>query len=215
MSHRFDRKPVQFRLKIVNNYYPYDNKFDLVYSKKSNIEQVNLLENNDHYLLFKINKIESKLPNISSNQFKEEINLILKNQFRFEFNKKLLEDIQNKNLKYDDLKNFSDTKSVENLSINSLSDNSKFSSDAVKLIYSMPERSFILINDALNNIYLAYIKKINNDVKITPADLKNYLLKSNSEIRDTLYSSYDIYLSEKYEIKVFQNTIERLKNNFR
>ena len=79
----------------------------------------------------------------------------------------------------------------------------------------MPERSFILINDALNNIYLAYIKKINNDVKITPADLKNYLLKSNSEIRDTLYSSYDIYLSEKYEIKVFQNTIERLKNNFR
>ena len=36
-----------------------------------------------------------------------------------------------------------------------------------------------------------------------------------SEIRDTLYSSYDIYLSEKYEIKVFQNTIERLKNNFR
>ena len=202
-------------LKIVNNYYPYDNKFDLVYSKKSNIEQVNLLENNDHYLLFKINKIESKLPNISSNQFKEEINLILKNQFRFEFNKKLLEDIQNKNLKYDDLKNFSDTKSVENLSINSLSDNSKFSSDAVKLIYSMPERSFILINDALNNIYLAYIKKINNDVKITPADLKNYLLKSNSEIRDTLYSSYDIYLSEKYEIKVFQNTIERLKNNFR
>ena len=202
-------------LKIVNNYYPYDNKFDLVYSKKSNIEQVNLLENNDHYLLFKINKIENKLPNISSNQFKEEINLILKNQFRFEFNKKLLEDIQNKNLKYDDLKNFSNTKSVENLSINSLSDNSKFSSDAVKLIYSMPERSFILINDALNNIYLAYIKKINNDVKITQADLKNYLLKSNSEIRDTLYSSYDIYLSEKYEIKVFQNTIERLKNNFR
>ena len=67
----------------------------------------------------------------------------------------------------------------------------------------------------MNNIYLAYIKKINDDVKITQDDLKNYLLKSNSEIRDTLYSSYDIYLSEKYEIKVFQNTIERLKNNFR
>ena len=79
----------------------------------------------------------------------------------------------------------------------------------------MPERSFILINDALNNIYLSYIKKINNDVKITKFDLKNYLLKSNSEIRNTLYSSYDIFLSEKYEIKVFQNTIERLKNNFR
>ena len=54
-----------------------------------------------------------------------------------------------------------------------------------------------------------------NEKKITENDLKNYLFKSSSEIRDTLYSSYDIYLSEKYEIKVFQNTIERLKNNFR
>ena len=53
------------------------------------------------------------------------------------------------------------------------------------------------------------------DTLTTEADLKNYLFKSNSEIRDTLYSSYDIYLSEKYEIKVFQSTIERLKNNFR
>ena len=46
-------------------------------------------------------------------------------------------------------------------------------------------------------------------------ELKNYLLKSNSKIRDTLYSSYDTYLGDKYEIKVYQNTIERLKNNFR
>ena len=67
----------------------------------------------------------------------------------------------------------------------------------------------------MNNIYLAYIKKINDDDQIDQAQLKNYLLKSNSEIRNTLYSTYDIYLSEKYEIKVFQNTIERLKNNFR
>ncbi len=203
------------KLEIINNYYPYDKEFELIYSKKNNIEQVNLIDNNDHYILFKINKLENRLPDINSNQFREEINLSLRNQFRFEYNKKLLEDIQNKNLKYDDLKSFSNTKSAENLSINSINDNSKFSTDAIKLIYSLPENSFVLINDALNNIYLAYIKKINYSVEITQDDLKNYLLKSNSEIRDTLYSSYDIYLSEKYEIKVFQNTIERLKNNFR
>jgi len=203
------------KLEIVNNYYPYDKEFELIYSKKNNLEQVNLIDNNDHYILFEINKIENRIPDVNSNQFREEINLSLRNQFRFEYNKKLLEDIQNKNLKYDDLKNFSNTKSAENLSITSINDNSKFSTDAIKLIYSLPENSFVLINDALNNIYLAYIKKINDDVKITKADLKNYLLKSNSEIRKTLYSSYDIFLSEKYEIKVFQNTIDRLKNNFR
>ena len=202
-------------LEIVNNYYPYDKEFELIYSKKNNLKQVNLIDNNDHYILFEINKTENRLPDINSNQFREEINLSLRNQFRFEYNKKLLEDIQNKNLKYDDLKNFSNTKSPENLSINSINDNSKFSTDAIKLIYSLPENSFVLVNDALNNIYLVYIKKINDDVEITQDDLKNYLLKSNSEITNTLYSSYDIYLSEKYEIKVFQNTVERLKNNFR
>ena len=207
----------QYDLKInfIENYYPYDKKFELVYSKKNSPDQTNLIDNNDHYLLFKIDNVENKLPDVNSYQFKEEINLSLRNQFKFEYNKKLLEDIQNKILKYDDLKSFANSNDVESLSINSVNDNNKFSIDAIKLIYSLPEKSFVLINDALNNIYLAYIKEVNNDDQITGADLKNYLLKSNSEIRDTLYSSYDIYLSKKYEIKVFQNTLERLKNNFR
>jgi ATP-dependent Lon protease, bacterial type len=174
-----------------------------------------LVDNNDHYLLFKINKIEKKLPDINSDQFRQEINLNLKNEFKFNYNKKLIEDIQNKNLKYNDLKNFSKSKEIKKVNISSIRDNNKFSADSIKLIYSLPEKSFVLINDDENKIYLAFIKKIINENKITEEDLKNYSFKSNSEIRDTLYSSYDIYLSEKYEIKVFQNTIERLKNNFR
>ncbi len=207
----------QYNLELlsVNDYYPYDEEFALIYSKKDSQNEINLIDNNDHYLLFKIHKIENKIPDLSSIQFRDEINLILRNQFRFEYNKKLLEDINNKNINYNDLKNFSNSKNVEKVIINKINDNNKFSLEAIKLIYSLPEKSFVLINDPLNNIYLSYIKKIDNENNISTSDLKNYLLKSNSEIRDTLYSSYDIYLSEKYEIKVFQNTIERLKNNFR
>ncbi len=208
-------KQYDLKLEILDNYYPYDGKFELIYSKKNNPNQVYLIDSNDHYILFKISKIENKLPDINSNQFREEINLSLTNQFKFEFNKKLLEDIQKKNLNYEDLKNFTNSNDIENLLINSINDNNKFSIDAIKLIYSLPEKSFVLINDAMNNIYLAYINKINIADQIDQAELKNYLIKSNSEIRNTLYSSYDIYLSEKYEIKVFQNTVERLKNNFR
>tara|TARA_Y100001970_G_scaffold136068_1_gene167471 strand:+ start:1326 stop:2735 length:1410 start_codon:yes stop_codon:yes gene_type:complete len=208
-------KQYDLQLQIIENYYPYDEKFELIYSKKNRLDQVHLIDNNDHYLLFKINKIENKLPDISSNQFKEEINLSLKNRFRFDYNTKLIEDIESKNLKYEDLKKYSSTNNVQDLLISSVNDNSKFSIDSIKLIYSLPENSFVLVNDGLDNIYLAYIKKINDDKQIQENDLKNYLLKSNNEIRDTLYSSYDVYLSDKYEIKVFQNTIERLKNNFR
>ena len=208
-------KEYNLNLKLVENYFPYNNEFEIVYSKKNNPNQINLIDNNESYLLFQIHKIETKLPDINSNQFIEEINLILKNQFKSEYNKKLIEDIQNKKLKYDDLKNFNKDKKIENISITSITDDRIFSADAINLIYSLPEKSFVLVNDALNNIYLAYIKKINNVYKVNSGDLKNYSLKSNSEIRNTLYSSYDIYLSEKYEIKVYQSTIERLKNNFR
>ena len=208
-------KEYNLNLKLVENYFPYNNEFEIVYSKKNNPNQINLIDNNESYLLFQIHKIETKLPDINSNQFIKEINLILKNQFKSEYNKKLIEDIQNKKLKYDDLKNFKKDKKIENISITSITDDRIFSADAINLIYSLPEKSFVLVNDALNNIYLAYIKKINNVYKVNSGDLKNYSLKSNSEIRNTLYSSYDIYLSEKYEIKVYQSTIERLKNNFR
>jgi len=203
------------KLAVVKNYYPHDNEFQLIYSKKNNPDQINLVDNNDHYLLFKITKIENKLPEVNSNEFINQINSELRNKFKFEYNKKLLEDIQKKNIKYSDLKNFNKTEKIQNIKINSIRDNKKFSIDSIKLIYSLPKDSFILINDEEMKIYLAFIKEVINESKITEVDFKNYLLKSNSEIRDTLYSSYDIYLSKKYEIKVFQSTLERLKNNFR
>ena len=206
-------KQYDLELIFVNNYYPFDKEFELIYSKKNNINQVNLIDNNSHYFLFNIDKIENKLPDINSDKFREEIKLTLKKQFKFKYNKNLLEDIQNKKLTYDDLKEYNNT--VEEILIDSVNDNNKFSIEAVKLIYSLPEESFVLVNDPLNNIYLAYINKISIENNITDDQFKNYLLKSNSEIRDTLYTSYDIFLSKKYEIKVFQNTIERLKNNFR
>ena len=67
---------------------------------------------------------------INSNQFREEINLSLRNQFKFEYNKKLFEDIQNKNLKYDDLKKFNNSNEVEKIMIGSITDNNKFSIDS-------------------------------------------------------------------------------------
>ena len=108
-------KQYNLEIKVVNNYYPYDNEFNSVYSKKNNLNQINLIDNNDHYLLFEIDRIVNKLPNINSDNFLEEIKISLINQFRFEYNKKLIEDIQNKKLNYEDLKNFSKSNEVENI----------------------------------------------------------------------------------------------------
>ena len=88
--------------------------------------------------------------------------------------------------------------------------------ESIKLIYSLPERSFVLITDKNNSIYVAkinniYIKNLIND----DANYNEYLAKSNNQIIDQIYSSYDLALNEKYKVRVFQNTLERIKNNFK
>ena len=47
------------------------------------------------------------------------------------------------------------------------------------------------------------------------ANYNEYLAKSNNQIIDQIYSSYDLALNEKYKVRVFQNTLERIKNNFK
>ena len=58
---RIITKQYNLKLKDVDDYYPYDGKFELIYSKKNNPNQVNLIDNNDHYLLFQIHKIEKTI----------------------------------------------------------------------------------------------------------------------------------------------------------
>ena len=44
---------------------------------------------------------------------------------------------------------------------------------------------------------------------------KEYQLKSNSQVMGEIYSTYDLSLSKKYNVKLFNSTLERIKNNFR
>ena len=46
-------------------------------------------------------------------------------------------------------------------------------------------------------------------------DAKNFIDKTNLNVRDKIYSSYDYLLNEKYKIKVNEKTLDRIKNYFR
>ena len=46
-------KKYNLKVEVVQNYYPYNNEFEQVYSKKNNPNQINLIDKNDHYLLFR------------------------------------------------------------------------------------------------------------------------------------------------------------------
>ena len=104
---------------------------------------------------------------------------------------------------------------IETIKLNSVRDNKKFKIDSVEILYSLPINSFTLISDDKNNIYLAKIKKIeknlldNNNKK-----LNEYISKHNSNSKNSILKSYDLFLTDKYNVILNQKTIERVRNFF-
>ena len=102
---------------------------------------------------------------------------------------------------------------IESIKLNSVKDNKKFDINAVKILYSLPVNSFTLINDEQNNIYIAKVKEFQNEPK-NDVKLEEYLNKQNSNIKNTMLKSYDLFLNDKYNVVLNQKTIERVKNFF-
>ncbi len=213
------QKKYNLDLKFYNNYNYGDsesNVLEEIYQKR-NEGKIQLIDKNDYFLLFEISKIKKILPNKTNSNFIKRVkeNLLLKK--KYEYNKELFEKIQDKRLNNEEfLKISNDGKNIQNITIKSLDDDKLFDNESVKLIYSLPEKSFVLITDTKNSIFVAKINNIfiknllNENVKYN-----EYLNESKSKIIDEIYSSYDLALNKKYKVKVFQNTLDRIKNNFK
>ena len=174
-----------------------------------------IIENDDDYILYQINKSEEKSPDLKDAEFKEDIiNLILQKN-KFDFNKELLQKIQNKEFDDNDFLKLGKEK-VQTTTLNSIKDNKKFEINAVELLYSLPLNSFTLINDENNQIYLAKIKKtINQSIDLNDDNFKNYTDKQNTNNKQNILKSYDLLLNKKYNVVINEKTIERVKNFFK
>ncbi len=186
-----------------------------IYLKK-NSDKIQLIDKNDYYLLFEISKINKILPSKSDVNFINSVkkSLILKK--KYEYNKSLFEKIQGKQLNENEfLKITNGGQNILNTTIKSADDDKIFDKDSINLIYSLPVNSFLLITDINNKIYLAKINKIfTKNLSKNGIENKEYLIKSNNKIIEEIYSSYDLSLNKKYKVKVFENTLDRIKNNF-
>ena len=177
-----------------------------------------LIDQDEYYLLFNIEKINPKLPDVNDKKFIEDIRKILFQKGKYEYNKNLLDKINKKNFNDNEFKKIAgtDQSKIQNLTFNSVRDNKKFNIDSVKIIYSLPINSYVLIADDDDNIYVAKILK-EDFIEVSKTDkiLDAYKEQSSTNIKKNLYSSYDIFLNSKYNIKINEKTIERVKNYFK
>ena len=189
--------------------------FNEIYQKR-NLEKIQILDKNDYYLLYEIDNIKKILPEKNNFEFIESVKFQLFEQNKYDYNKDLLLKIQNKNfVNYDFVKLVDNNNLIKKITINSIKENNFFTSDSIKLLYSLAENNFLLIGDKDNNIYIAKIENVTTNDLSDKNDLSSYNKLASNKIRNNLYSSYDLLLNVKYKININQNTLERLKNHFR
>ena len=171
-----------------------------------------VFESGDNFILYKIRDIQKKEPDLDDNKTKNEILKLVIQKNKFDYNKSLLNKINNKEFSN---KNFDDMSkdNLQSVRLNSVKDNKKFDINAVELLYSLPVGSFTLINDEQNNIYLAKLINFQNKPKNSEM-INEYTFKQNSNIKNTMLKTYDLFLNDKYNVTLNQKTIERVKNFF-
>ena len=191
-----DKKEIEKKI-----YQLRDNKFDII-------------EDKNDYVLYQIQNIENRDPDLKDKQTREEIIELISQKNKFEYNSDLLKRIRNNDFNKNDFLNMGKDK-IEKIELNSVKDNKKFDINAIELLYSMPVNTITLINDEKNNIYLARINSFKDiEIRNDEDNFKNYIIKQKTNNKNSILKSYDLFLNNKYKVNLNQKTIERIKNNF-
>ena len=191
-----DKKEIEKKI-----YQLRDNKFDII-------------EDENDYVLYQIQNIENRDPDLKDKQTREEIIELISQKNKFEYNSDLLKRIKNNDFNKNDFLNMGKDK-IEKIELNSVKDNKKFDINAIELLYSMPVNTITLINDEKDNIYLARINSFKDmEIRNDEDNFKNYIIKQKTNNKNSILKSYDLFLNNKYKVNLNQKTIERIKNNF-
>jgi peptidyl-prolyl cis-trans isomerase D len=200
----------------VNNYIPSSDVDDFrnkIYSLRSS--DMEIIENDDNFLLFNIVKRIKKLPDLGDKKINNQITEMIYQKNKIDTNKEIITEIDNQ--KFNDSRFLEIGKqSVQNLTLDSINDNTMFEGNSVKILYSLPLNSFTLVSDGKRNIYLIKIK--NSTQKNFKQDDANYLefvKNMNIDKRTSILKSYDLLLNNKYKVQLNQKTIDRVKNYFK
>ena len=208
ITSKYNIKPVS----IKNFRYSENNKeIERKIFELKNIE-FDIFENEDNYILYKINNTQDRAPDLNDIELRTEILELIYEKNKFDYNSDLLKKINEKKFSSKEFAEMGNQK-IKNLILNSVKDNKKFEINAVELLYSLPLNSYTLINDEEKNIYIANIKTATNQ-SLNESSYKEYENKQNSNNKNSILKSYDSLLNQKYKVVLNQKTIERVKNFF-
>jgi len=199
----------------VNTYINLDNAKNIknkIYNSRN--DKIEILEDKGTYIFYNIDNINTKLPNLDDIKFKEQIKNLLFQKEKYSFNKKILNDINEKKFNQASFNQLGKDK-IEKMKLNSIEDNKKFDINSVKVLYSLPINSFTLIADAQDIFIAKTVKYEDQTISQNSNEFNAVSNEASAENRNSLLKSYDYLLNDKYKVNVNEKTLNRVKNYFR
>ena len=186
---------------------------ELIYSKKSS--KLDIFESGDNYILYNIENEYDRSPDLNDETVKGEIVEFIYQKGKFDYNRKIIEEIQSDEFNENKFTELSSDK-IQSGSINSINDDKLFETNSIKMLYSLPQNSFSLVSNTNNQIFLVKIKDvIKNNINKQGDEYKGFVNSQNTNNRKSILQSYDTLLNNKYQVQLNQKTIDRIKNYFK
>ena len=178
-------------------------------------DQIEILEDNGTYIFYNIDSLNTKLPSLEDDKFKNQIKNLLFQKEKYEFNKGILDKINKKNFNqasFDELgKN-----NIEKIKFNSIKDNKKFEDNSIQILYSLPINSFTLIADNQNNVFIAKtVSYEEENITKNSINFDKISIEEGAQSKNGILSSYDLFLNNRYQVVVNEKTLDRVKNYFK
>jgi len=209
-------KDLNIKINQQKEYINIDNKETIenkIYNSRKN--KIQILEDNNRYIFYNINKVNTKLPSINNNKFNTQIKKLLFQKEKFEFNKNILEKIDKKDfnqISFDKLANGN----TEKIKLDSINDIQKFEAKSVEILYALPINTFTLVADEEDNIFIAKpTKSYEQNISENSEIFNTISNEASAQNRNSILKSYDYILNNKYKVVVNEKTLDRVKNYFR
>ena len=191
--------------------------------KTKDINEVQLINDDNQYLIYEVISTKNKLSSLKNKKVKENVTKVLTAKNIIKKNHDIQKNIFFKKdhySRYQEMKKIAQNLgiSINEGSINTLNDQKIFKQkEILKQIYDMNKNDIAVVSskDYTKN-YLVLIKDINNK-KLNKDDevYAKYLDISNVSLSNKILNSYDLYLNGKYRLDINYKTLDKVKNMYR
>ena len=202
---------------VIKNYINLDNK-DTIKNKIYNTRksEIEIFDDKENFIFYQIDKTTAKVSDLDNNNFQKKIRKLLYQENKFNFNKKILNQINKKEFNQASFDKLGTNNNIKKILLNSINDDAKFEINSIEFLYALPINSFTLISDNDGNIYI--VKIVDFEEKNISKDSNEFIKISNessAQTKNSILKSYDLLLNTKYKVVINEKTLDRVKNYFK